>query len=311
MVNGEKLFNGLASAIFSLHTGFMSSKDMKLGIFDSGLGGLLIADAVRRRIPDIDMVYLGDTLHVPYGKRSPKAVYDFTKRCVDFLFREQNCNLVVIACNTASASALRQLQQIYLPKTFPDRRILGVIVPTLECAVEMGLKHIGILGTSNIITGGVYDYELRKIDPAIEIHQQAAPLLVPLIEDGGIKYAEDILNDYISPMKNKGVDSIILGCTHYPYLKRIISGIAGEDIKILSQDELIPQKLEDYLERHPEISAPIGRNGKSVFYVTDITQNYRDTAQDMTGHAIDFEVVTLPNAIGEDDYVPNLERASG
>ena len=285
------------------------TQKMKLGVFDSGLGGLLIARAIRSALPDIDMIYLGDTLHVPYGKRSPKAVYDFTKRSVEFLF-EQDCNLIIIACNTASASALRQLQQIYLPKSWPDRRILGVVVPTLECAVEEGLKNIGILGTSNIISGGIYKQELSKIDPDVEIHQQAAPLLVPLIEEGGIKYAHDILTDYIAPLQAKGVDSIILGCTHYPYLKNFIAGIAGEDIKILSQDDIIPKKLKDYLRRHPEIADKIGRSGESDFFVTDITDNYRQSAVDMMGGRVDLKLVTLPHSTGEDDYVPDLERVN-
>ena len=293
-------------ALFKKQNEIVNQK-MKLGVFDSGLGGLLIARAIRAALPEIDMVYLGDTLHVPYGKRSPKAVYDFTKRSVEFLF-EQDCNLIIIACNTASASALRQLQQIYLPKTWPDRRILGVVVPTLECAVERGLKNIGILGTSNIISGGIYKEELTKIDPDIEIHQQAAPLLVPLIEDGGIKYAEQILTDYIDPLKAKGVDGIILGCTHYPYLKHIISGIVGENIEILSQDDLIPFKLKEYLHRHPEIADDIGRNGHSEFYVTDITANYRQSAVDMMGGPVDLKLITLPHSTGEDDYVHNLER---
>lgn len=296
---------------------------MKLGVFDSGLGGLLIARAIKDKMPDLDMVYLGDTLHVPYGKRSPKAVYDFTKRAMNFLF-DQDCQLIVIACNTASASALRQLQQIYLPKRFPgknhdDRRILGVVVPTLEATVEKGFKNIGILGTSNIIEGGVYKQELQKIDPAIQIHQQAAPLLVPLIEDGGIKYAHDILTDYIAPLKAKNVDSIILGCTHYPYLKTIIAGIANEgigdsadqEIAILSQDTLIPDKLEEYLDNHPEISEILSRTSKSEFFVTDITQTYRESANEIYRGTVDLNLVELPRYNDEDDYAPNLKRLSG
>lgn len=294
---------------------------MKLGVFDSGLGGLLIARAIKDKMPDVDIVYLGDTLHVPYGKRSPKAVYDFTKRAMDFLF-DQDCQLIVIACNTASASALRQLQQIYLPKRFPaenhdHRRILGVVVPTLEAAVEKGFKNIGILGTSNIVEKGVYKEELQKIDPDIQIHQQAAPLLVPLIEDGGIKYAHDILRDYIAPLKSKQVDSIILGCTHYPYLKNIISGIANEDlasdareIKILSQDTLIPEKLVEYLDNHPEISNALSRTGQIDFFVTDITHSYRQSAKDIYRGHIDLELVELPGHRQEDDYVPDLEKVS-
>ncbi len=265
---------------------------MKLGIFDSGLGGLLIAKSIRNRMPDIDMIYLGDTLHVPYGSRSNEAIYDFCRRAVEFLF-SKDCNLIVIACNTASASALRRLQQEYLPEHYSERRLLGVVVPTLEEAVEQGAKNIGLIGTNYIIQSNIYEDELQKIDPEIKIIQQATPLLVPLIEHEGTKWAQEVLNDYLEPLKKQSIESLILGCTHYPFLKSTIQDIVGPDITLLSQDEIIPGKLEEYFQRHPEISEPIGRNASAEFYVSDITDSYQAAANSIYGEAISIQKTEL------------------
>ena len=158
------------------------SKNNKIGVFDSGLGGLLITKAIRDRLPSHDIVYYGDTLNVPYGNRSEKAVYDHTKAAIDYLF-EQDCSLIIMACNTANASSLRKIQQKYLPKTYPDRRVLGVIVPTLETAHEKKHTRIGLLATHNLVSSGVYQEELYKINPEIKLFAQSCPLLVPLIEN--------------------------------------------------------------------------------------------------------------------------------
>lgn len=171
---------------------------MKLGVFDSGLGGLLIARAIRETLPDVDMVYFGDTLHLPYGNRSVEAIYAYSRNAMDFLFA-QDCQLVVTACNTVSASALRPLQQVYLPARFPDRRILGVVVPTLECCLDRGYKNLGVIATHHIVRSGIYAAELTKLDPAIKIHQQATPLLVPMIENDGMKWIRPVLEEYLAP----------------------------------------------------------------------------------------------------------------
>jgi glutamate racemase len=266
---------------------------MKLGVFDSGLGGLLIAKAIHERLPDLDMVYLGDTLHVPYGARSAEAVYGYTRRAVEFLFA-QECQLIIIACNTASASALRRLQQQYLPEHYPDRRILGVIVPTLEAATDSGdYQRLGLLGTAGLVQGGTYEQELQKLDPEIELFQKAAPLLVPLIEQDGMRYMEPVLADYLSPLIEKEIDGLILGCTHYPYLKGMIRLMIPEHVDILSQDEIIPAKLADYLQRHPEISDKIDRNGAARFCVTDLTESYSQTASLIYKDKIEIEKVTI------------------
>lgn len=266
---------------------------MKIGIFDSGLGGLLITRAIRDALPEHDLVYLGDTLHVPYGRRSPEAVYDLSKRIVDYLFKEQDCQLIIMACNTASAAALRRLQQGYLLEQYPDRRILGVVVPTLETALDMGHERIGLLGTESLIQLDVYQQELSKLNPDVKIYGQAAPLLVPMIEHEGTQWIEPVLENYLSPLREQNIQSLILGCTHYPYLKEHIRTALGEEITLISQDEIIPAKLTDYLNRHPESDEKIEKNGKTSFLLTDITDSYPSIAQEIYGADVLLEKVSI------------------
>ncbi len=253
---------------------------MKLGIFDSGLGGLVIARAVRDFIPDIDILYYGDTLHLPYGNRSEDAIFHYTRDAMDHMFR-RNCQLIIVACNTASASALRRLQQTWLKDAWPGRNILGVVVPTLETAIDRGYKNLGLIATNYTIKSGVFELELKKINPAIRMVQNSTPLLVPLIENNGMKWIDGVLRDYLLPMTGQGMDCLILGCTHYPFIKPQIRAIIGPDIDILSQDEIIPQKLKDYLKRHPEHDSKITRSGKSEFEVSDITDGYIVAAREI------------------------------
>lgn len=259
---------------------------MKLGVFDSGLGGLLISRAIREEMPDIDMVYYGDTLHLPYGNRSDEAIYYYTKQSMQHLF-DQGCSLIVVACNTASASALRRLQQEWLPKAHPGKNIIGVVVPTLEAAIERGYKKLGLIATNYLIRSNIYEEELQKINNSIEIVQKATPLLVPLIENDGKQWAPQILDHYLQPLIDKNIECLILGCTHYPFLKNEIQKIVGENITLLSQDDIIPAKLKDYLGRHPEYK--IGRNGIEEFHVSDLTENYIKSAQVIYGDKIKVE----------------------
>jgi glutamate racemase len=259
---------------------------MKLGVFDSGLGGLLIAKAIRTAMPDIDMLYAGDTLHLPYGNRSPEAIYTYTRQAMEYLFYN-DCALIVVACNTASAGALRRLQQEYLPQSpYKDRRILGVVVPTLECAAEQGRRNLGLLATNHTVRTNIYGEELSKIDPAIHLTQINAPLLVPMIENDGVQWIVPVLEHYLKPLKTNGVDSVILGCTHYSLIKSQIQNFMGPEVTLLSQDEIIPPKVEDYLKRHPEIARQIGRNGEQDFAVSDVTEAYSKTAAQIYGEPI-------------------------
>ncbi len=261
---------------------------MKLGIFDSGLGGLLITKAIQSQMRDLDILYLGDTLRLPYGNRSDKAIYRYTKSCMEWMF-EQGCSLILIACNTASAAALRKMQQEWLPVAYPDRNIIGVVVPALEEAVERGYKTLGLIATNYIVSSNVYQDELSKISPQIRIVQKATPLLVPLIENNGAAWLKDVLRSYIEPLKKKNIECLILGCTHYPVLKPYVYDILGDNFPVIAQDDIVPPKLESYIKRHPEY--PISCNGEVQFCVTDRTQNYINAACGLYGSDIDIEHV--------------------
>ncbi len=264
---------------------------MKLGVFDSGLGGLLITRSLREKLCDLDIIYFGDTLHIPYGNRSSKAIYEYSKRAIDFMF-SQDCALIIIACNTVSASALRVLQQQYLPNSkYSDRRILGVVVPTLETAIDRGYKRLGVIATNYTIQSNIYEYELKKIDPDIKIFQEHTPLLVPLIENDGDQWLDSVLKHYLSPILDNNIECLILGCTHYPFLKDKIREIIGDDISLISQDEIIPLKLIDYLNNHKEISQKIGNNDTIEFLVSDITQGYLNASKRIYNSEINIKHV--------------------
>lgn len=249
----------------------------KIGVFDSGLGGLFIARAIRARLPVYDYLYLGDTLHLPYGRRSDAALYALCEGAMRYLIG-QGCDLIVMACNTASAAALRKLQQGFLAHEFPDKRILGVIVPTLEEAIDRGAHNIGLLATQRTVQSGIYAAELKKINPRVELTAVAAPLLVPMIEDGGEKYIDAVLKDYLSPMKVAGVESVILGCTHYVGLKSRVKEILG-NVHVISQDDIIPEKLADYLIRHPEMEMRLSKGGTFDLRATDANENFEKNAE--------------------------------
>lgn len=256
----------------------------KIGVFDSGMGGLFIANAIRTRLPAYDYLYLGDTLHLPYGRRSDAALYDLSENAMRYLIAE-GCDLIVMACNTASAAALRKLQQGFLAFEYPDKRILGVVVPTLETAIERGAKKIGLLATQRTVHSSIYDIELKKINPSVELTPVAAPLLVPLIEDGGEKYLDAVLADYLAPMKDAGVESVILGCTHYVALKTRVRNILG-NVDVMAQDDIIPEKLADYLVRHPEMEGRLSKGGTLDIRATDANENFQRNVEDLMGKKI-------------------------
>lgn len=263
---------------------------MKLGVFDSGLGGLVIARAIREGMPNADMLYYGDTLHLPYGNRSSETIYNYTRNAVEIMF-EKDCALVVVACNTASATALRRLQQEWLPQQekWKGRNVIGIVVPTLEAAIAHGHKKLGLIATNYTISSKVYQTELLKLDPTLRIFEQATPLLVPLIENDGMQWAEEILKHYMEPLIQKNIECLMLGCTHYPALKDLIQKILGKKIEILSQDEILPKKLVDYLARHPEYE--IGAGGSPTFFVSDLTDNYIASARRIYGENIKVEKI--------------------
>lgn len=244
---------------------------MKIGIFDSGLGGLIVAKAIYKAMPEYDYVYLGDTKRVPYGNRSHEAVFEFTKEAVDYLFRKKNCAIIIVACNTASARALRRIQQEYLPKNFKDRKVLGVLIPTAEEAAKF--ERVGIIGTKGTIDSNTFPKEIIKLNKKTKIFQNSAPILVPLAEEGEIKNAMPFIKKYLQPFLNKKLEALVLGCTHYPIFKKEIRKILLKNIKVISQDEIIPKKLKIYLENHQVIKNKLSKNKSIKILVTDQTQN--------------------------------------
>ena len=251
---------------------------MNIGVFDSGLGGLLITKALIDYLPQYNFCYLGDTAHLPYGTKSKDVVYNFTKKGIEYLFKQKDCKVIIIACNTATFASLRKLQQTYLTENFPDRRILGVIIPTIEQIVQNNYKSVGLLATNGTVASDVYGQELRKMNPDIKLISTPAPLLVPLVENNADEFAEPIIESYIKSFIGHDIEAIILGCTHYPHYKKQVAEIAlkvlNKKIAIISQDEFIPKSLENYLERHPEIDKDISKNGKHSFEITDTTDAY-------------------------------------
>ncbi len=268
---------------------------MKIGVFDSGLGGLIVLRALARELQEYDYVYLGDTARVPYGNRSEEAIHRFLVEAVDFLFRE-GCALVIVACNTASAEALRKVQRGWLPRHYPDRRVLGVIIPTAEAALEgkrgkERVKRLGILATQGTVASKAYEREVGKLDPRVRVVQSAAPLLVPLIENGGAKWAEPMLREYLAPLIKARVDAVVLGCTHYPILKRKIRMLAG--VPVVAQDECVPAKVRDYLARHPEMDRRLSKHGTVRLLVTDITRSAAALARRWFGRKARLEKVKI------------------
>lgn len=248
---------------------------MKIGIFDSGLGGLIIAKAIHKIMPEYDYVYFGDTKRVPYGNKSHDAVYEFTKQAIDYLFRKENCAIIIIACNTASARALRDIQQKYLPKNFPNkkdqRRVLGVLVPAAETASLY--KRVGVLATLGTVASNTFPIEIKKSNKKIKVFQNPAPVLVSIIEEGENKLSRPFLSKYLKPFMNKKLDALVLGCTHYPILKKEIKKLIPKDVKVISQDEIVPKRLKEYFIRHPEITARLSKNKSVKILVTDQTQH--------------------------------------
>lgn len=233
---------------------------MKIGFFDSGLGGLMILKAVRQLLPEYDYVYFGDTANLPYGDKSEEEVYAFTERGVETLF-SQGAVLVVVACNTASAESLRRLQDGFLKEKYPENKVLGVIVPTLETLAEMHAHTAFVIGTQRTIDSKKYERELSKIAPTISLLPCATPELVPLIEAGQIDAAFTKLSALID-VYIPAIDSVVLACTHYVLLKQQLRE-SYPDLDIISQDEIIPKKIQTYLQRHSEITEKLTR-GHSV-----------------------------------------------
>lgn len=269
---------------------FPAGQTGPIGVFDSGYGGLTVMRSLVDALPQYDYCYLGDNARVPYGSRSFETVYRFTLECVEQLF-EMGCPLVILACNTASAKALRSIQQHDLPKMAPDRRVLGVIRPTTE---KLGLISksgaVGILGTQGTVQSASYSIELAKFFPAVKVYQQACPMWVPLVENGehmgpGADYF--VANDLRQLLQqDPHIDTLLLACTHYPLLLSKISTYAGINRQIITQGPLVAESLADYLQRHPEMEKRLHRHGKRSFYTTDSAERFNRQAALFFGETV-------------------------
>lgn len=268
-----------------------------IGVFDSGYGGLTILNEIRTRLPQYDFIYLGDNARTPYGTRSFDIVYEFTLQAVRRLF-ELGCHLVILACNTASAKALRSIQMHDLPKLDPARRVLGVIRPTVECIGDLTrTRHIGILGTSGTIRSESYVMEVRKLFPDIEVHGQACPMWVPLVEynEAAGEGADYFIQKYIHALleQDERIDTVILGCTHYPLLLPKIKKYMPDGISIVSQGELVARSLEDYLARHPEMEARCTRHGQCTYFTTESEEKFAESASTFLNQTIQVNHLDL------------------
>ena len=266
-----------------------------IGVFDSGFGGLVVLREVLQVLPQYDYLYLGDNARIPYGTRSDRVVYRFTEQAVDYLFR-QGCRLIILACHTASAKALRNVPQIYLPGRYPERRVLGVVIPTVEEALARSPgKRIGVMGTEGTVSSRSFELELQKLDAGVEVVQQACPLLVPLIEAGEQEWEGTamILKRYLEPLKAARLDTLILGCTHYSILKDRIRAIMGEGLELICSGQVTAIKLVDYLRRHPEMEAVLSRGGGRRYLTTDLTPRFQQLASLFMGQDLAPEVVEL------------------
>lgn len=268
-----------------------------IGIFDSGFGGLTILDGIRSRMPQYDYIYLGDNARAPYGTRSFDVVYEFTLQAVKKLF-SFGCPLVILGCNTASAKALRSIQQQYLPFNAPDRRVLGVIRPTAEIVGELSTsKHIGVLATEGTIKSESYNIEIEKLYPGSYITGQACPMWVPLIENnefnkpGADYFVKDSINKLIE--KDPLIDTIILGCTHYPLLMDKIKKYCPEHIKIVPQGKYIAESLENYFVRHQDMSERITKNNSCKYFTTESRTKFRECASLFLKEEVMVDRVTL------------------
>lgn len=271
--------------------------DGTIGVFDSGFGGLTILDGIRKRMPQYDYLYLGDNARAPYGTRSFDVVYEFTLQAVKKMF-DMGCPLVILGCNTASAKALRSIQQGYLPDNAPDRRVLGVIRPTAEVVGELSsTHHVGVLATEGTIRSESYTLEIEKLHPGTVVVGQACPMWVPLVENNEFDKpgADYFVNDSIQKLlaQDSEIDTIILGCTHYPLLMNKIRKYCPSNIRLVPQGQYIAESLENYLQRHPDMEARIGRNGTCKYFTTESTDKFTECASIFLNETVKAERVTL------------------
>jgi glutamate racemase len=266
-----------------------------IGVFDSGYGGLTILSEIRKLMPEYDYLYLGDNARAPYGNRSFEVVYEYTLEAVKMLF-DQGCHLVILACNTASAKALRSIQQQDLPTLGPSKRVLGVIRPSAEeIGTNTHTKHVGILATEGTVQSRSYILELQKFAPEIVVNQHACPLWVPLIENNkqdsaaGKQIIADDLNSLLQ--KDPEIDAIVLGCTHYPLIQSYLESLVPSHINIISQGKIVADKLKTYLLNHPEIDENCSKTAQVHYLTTENPEVFNENAARFLAMGIQSESI--------------------
>jgi glutamate racemase len=249
-----------------------------IGVFDSGYGGLTVLKEIVKELPAYDYIYFGDNARTPYGPRSYETVYHYTLQCVEWFF-SQGCALVILACNTASAKALRTIQQNDLIKSYPSKKVLGVIRPTSEKIGELTKTGIvGVLGTNGTVKSESYIIEVGKFFPGVKVYQQACPMWVPLIENmeqeskGADYFIKNNLDNLLA--QDASIDTILLACTHYPLIKNKIESFLPANITVVEQGSIVAASLKDYLARHPGIEKKCSKNGSMAFYTTDSAEEF-------------------------------------
>ncbi|NLZ95773.1 MAG: glutamate racemase [Bacteroidales bacterium] len=275
----------------------LPQKPGPIGVFDSGYGGLTILKEIKKILPDYDYLYLGDNARTPYGTRSFEIVYKFTLQAVERLFKE-GCHLVILACNTASAKALRSIQVHDLPSLDVNRRVLGVIRPTVERLNQItNSKHIGVLATPGTVFSQSYPLEIAKLFPEIQVASEACPMWVPLVEydEANKKGADYFVKQHIINILNQDqlIDTLILGCTHYPLLLPKIKQHTPNHIHIISQGEYVANSLKEYLTRHPQVEAKCTKGGSSNYYTTESTKKFIESASIFLNEKITVKQITL------------------
>jgi len=273
------------------------SQQGPIGVFDSGYGGLTILKEIRERLPAYDYVYLGDNARAPYGSRSFEVIYEYTWQAVQALF-DRGCSLVILACNTASAKALRSIQQKQLPLLEGNRRVLGVIRPSTEILGELTQTgHVGILATEGTVKSRSYVIELEKFAPQITVVQHACPMWVPLVENnafgtpGGIYFLQQDLLTLLQ--QDPEIDTILLGCTHYPILQETLQALLPGHVKVISQGPLVAERLADYMDRHPEIAESCAKNGSVRYLTTESAETFDANASRIMDTAITSSHIVL------------------
>jgi glutamate racemase len=261
-----------------------------IGVFDSGYGGLTVFKSIAEQLPEYDYIYMGDNARTPYGDHSFETVYQYTLECVEWLFA-QDCPLVILACNTASAKALRSIQQNVLPEKYPNHRVLGVIRPTAEVIQSYTQTNkVGVLGTRGTVNSESYKLEINKLFPDIEVWQQSCPMWVPLIENNEHvgEGADYFVKKYIDALRAKSgdIDCILLACTHYPLLIPKIRKFVPEGVKLVVQGDIVAKSLTTYLQNHPEMESRIHKSGARRFYTSGDSSVFDEQASIFFGDTV-------------------------